>query len=816
MSLKPGSRLGPYEIVTPIGSGGMGDVYRARDTRLDRDVAVKVLPDRIARDAEARMRFEREAKAVAALTHPNILAIHDYGSEDGRTYSVTELLEGITLRQRILEGPLQWRKAVEIGAALADGLAAAHAKGIIHRDLKPENIFLTSDGRVKILDFGIAQLIAEPREEEIDPALALTAPMKTDPHAVVGTAGYMAPEQLRGEKVDATTDIFSLGALLYEMVTGKAAFIRGTVIDSLSAILTDTPDVFAVSDRMIPYELARVIQRCLEKNRTERFQSARDLSFALRAIGTSGAITFEAPADRRRRRIILSVALAALVLGGLAAMLFFIGSSQPITSSVRSIARRATIQPRSLAILPFVNATGDADAEYLSDGITETLINTLAQVPGLRVMSRTSVFHYKDKPANPVSVGHELRVSAVVVGRVEEIGDRLVVSAELIDTSDNSLLWGNRYQAQRADLFNVQQSIASDIARMLRLQLGGREQQLLAKKHTTDPRAYELYLKGRFQWNKRDAQGLYKAIEYFNQAIEIDPQYALAYAGLADCYNLLDIWAGLPTNETFPRAKAAAQKALSIDDGLAEAHTSLAYAIHTYEWDWPAAEREYKRAIALNPNYATARQWYAEFLTAVGRFDEAEAQGKKALELDPMSPIINAVVAWNLTMARHFDAAIEQGKRTTQLFPAFMPGHAYLGLAYLEAGRGREAIAPFTTARKELDIPVFVTWLARAHLAAGDRKTAESLLRELKRKNDYLPAYYMASLYAHLGEHDLAFRELDRALQERTGAMVWVKVDPGLDPLRGDARFKKFTSPGGAPAPSPAGSRGPSPAASVR
>ncbi|MGN6184276.1 MAG: protein kinase domain-containing protein, partial [Thermoanaerobaculia bacterium] len=607
----------------------MGDVYRARDTRLDRDVAVKVLPDRIARDAEARMRFEREAKAVAALTHPNILAIHDYGSEDGRTYSVTELLEGITLRQRILEGPLQWRKAVEIGAALADGLAAAHAKGIIHRDLKPENIFLTSDGRVKILDFGIAQLIAEPREEEIDPALALTAPMKTDPHAVVGTAGYMAPEQLRGEKVDATTDIFSLGALLYEMVTGKAAFIRGTVIDSLSAILTDTPDVFAVSDRMIPYELARVIQRCLEKNRTERFQSARDLSFALRAIGTSGAITFEAPADRRRRRIILSVALAALVLGGLAAMLFFIGSNQPITSSVRSIARRATIQPRSLAILPFVNATGDADAEYLSDGITETLINTLAQVPGLRLMSRTSVFHYKDKPANPVSVGHELRVSAVVVGRVEEIGDRLVVSAELIDTSDNSLLWGNRYQAQRADLFNVQQSIASDIARMLRLQLGGREQQLLAKKHTIDPRAYELYLKGRFQWNKRDAQGLYKAIEYFNQAIEIDPQYALAYAGLADCYNLLDIWAGLPTNETFPRAKAAAQKALSIDDGLAEAHTSLAYAIHTYEWDWPAAEREYKRAIALNPNYATARQWYAEFLTAVGRFDEAEAQGKK-------------------------------------------------------------------------------------------------------------------------------------------------------------------------------------------
>ncbi len=790
MSLTPGTRLGPYEIVTPIGSGGMGDVYRARDSRLDRDVAVKVLPERVANDAEARVRFEREAKAVAALTHPNILAIHDYGSSDGAAYSVTELLEGHTLRHRLLEGPLPWRKAEEIGAAIADGLAAAHAKGIIHRDLKPENIFLTADGRVKILDFGIAQLIAPPREEELDPALAVTAPLKTDPHAVVGTAGYMSPEQLRGEQVDGTTDIFSLGALLYEMVTGKPAFIRNTVIDSLSAILADTPDVFAVSDRMIPYEFARVIQRCLEKNRTERFQSARDLAFALRAIGTSGSITFEAPAERKRRRTLLGAAIALVVLA--TAAYLFIDSRRPTESAARTFGRRATSQPRSLAILPFVNATGDTDAEYLSDGITETLINTLAQVPGLRVMSRTSVFHYKGRPANPVSVGRELHVSAVVVGRIEEMGDRLVVSAELIDTSDNSLLWGNRYQAPRADLFSVQQSIASEIARMLRLQLGGREQQLLAKRHTADPRAFELYLKGRFQWNKRDAAGLYKAIEYFNQAIEIDPQYALAYAGLADCYNLLDIWAGVPTSETFPRAKAAAQKALSIDDDLAEAHTSLAYAIHTYEWDWPAAEKEYMRAIALNPNYATARQWYAEFLTAVGRFPEAEVQGKKALELDPMSPIINAVFAWNLTMARNSAPAIEQGVRTTQLFPQFMPGHAYLGLAYLEAGRPRDAIEPLRTARKELDIPVFVTWLARAYLASGDRTTAEKLLRELERKNEDLPPYYMAVLHAHFGDHDRAFAELDRALRERTGALVWLNVDPALDPLRKDPRFAKF------------------------
>ena len=701
MSLPPGTRLGPYEIVNPLGSGGMGDVYRARDTRLDRDVAVKVLPERYVRDSEARMRFEREAKAVAALTHPNILAIHDYGSHENEAYSVTELLEGQTLRRRLMEGAIPWRKAVDIAAEIADGLAAAHAKAIIHRDLKPENIFLTHDGRVKILDFGLVQLIRpDTKGEEIDASSIPTAPMKTDPAAIMGTAGYMAPEQLRGEPVDATTDIFALGCVLYEMVTGRAAFIRNTVIDSLSAILTDTPDVFGVTQKMIPYELARVIQRCIEKNRGERFQSARDLAFALRALGTA-TLTFEAPQERKRRRVIwASVAIAAIVLIAIA----YVVERRPLRAPAAESGRRSTMQ--SLAILPFVNATGDREAEYLSDGITETLINTLAQVPGLRVMSRTSVFHYKGRAPDPQRVARELHVSAVLIGRVETIGDRLVVGAELVDANDSSLIWGNRYQTARADLFAVQQSIASEIARMLRLELTGREQQLLAKRYTTDPRAYELYLKGRFQWNKRDAEGLYKAIDFFNQAIEIDPQYAQAYAGLADCYNLLDIWAGLPTRETFPKAKAAAQKALAIDDQLAEAHTSLAYAIHTYEWDWNAAEAEYKRAIALNPNYATAHQWYAEFLTAVGRFDDARREGQKALELDPMSPIINAVVGWNEIMARRYDAAIEQTLRTTQLFPSFAPGHAYLGLAYLEAGKPREAIAAFEKAIRQLDIVV--------------------------------------------------------------------------------------------------------------
>jgi serine/threonine-protein kinase len=651
---------------------------------------------------------------------------------------------------------------------------------------------------VKILDFGLAQLKRqEPARDAFDSATIPTAPLKTDPEQIMGPAGYMAPEQLRGESVDATTDIFALGCVLHELATGRGAFIRATMIDSLSAILTDTPDVISATQRMIPFELARIIQRCLEKNRAERFQSARDLSFALRAIGSSTHVVFEPPAERRKRILIWGGVLGAVILATLG--YFFYQSRQADESPSRQGISRASRRledstTRSLAILPFVNATGDKEAEYLSDGITETLINTLAQVPRLRVMSRTSVFHYKDKVADPVRIGRELRVGTVLAGRVETAGDRLVISAELIDTSDNSVLWGNRYQTARADLFSVQQSIASEIARMLRIELTGREQQLFAKRHTTDPQAYELYLKGRFQWNKRNAAGMYKAIELFNQAIEIDPQYALAYAGLADVYNLLDIWAGLPTNETFPRAKAAAEKALAIDDQLAEAHTSLAYAIHTYEWDWAGAERQYRRAIDLNPNYATAHQWYAEFLTSQGRFAEAEREGRKALQLDPMSPIINAVICWNFTMARRNDAAIDQGVRTTRLFPDFMPGHAYLGLALLESGKAREALAPLEAARKLQDIVVIGTWLIRARLAAGDDAAARQMAGALfarERKREYMPPYYMAALHAHLGDRDRAFAELDRAVKERTGALVWTKVDPALDPLRQDPRFAR-------------------------
>ncbi len=788
MALAPGTRVGSYQILSAIGGGGMGEVYRARDSRLERDVAIKVLSDHLATNADATVRFEREAKAIASLSHPNILAIHDFGQEEGFAYSVTELLEGETLRSLIARSPIPWRRAAELGAAIADGLGAAHAKGIIHRDLKPENIFITEDGRVKILDFGIAQLQKETATgDDEDQSAALTEQMKTDPGAVMGTAGYMSPEQLRGEKVHAASDLFSLGCLLYEMLSGKRAFAKNSVVETLSAILTETPP--PIDPLAVPLELARVVDRCLEKNAAQRFHSASDLGFALRAIGTSTGLRFEPPGAAKRRRV------RGIFIGTL--LLVMVAATALVFTRTREESRKiVSVQPaiESLAILPFRNGTGDASAEYLVDGVTETLINNVSQIPGLRVMSRTSVFHYKNVAPDPARIGRELKVAAVLVGEVRRMGDLLLISAELVSTADSSHIWGKRYQRPASDLLLVQDAISDQITQSLRLRITADSSPTLTQRHSENAAAYDSYLKGRYEWNRRSAAGLYAAIEYFNQAIAADPNYALAYAGLADCYNLLDIWAGLPTRETFPKAKDAATKALLLDDQLAEAHTSLAYALHSYEWNWAAAEREYKRALELNPNYATAHQWYSEYLTAMGRFEEAERAGSRALELDPMSPIINAVVGWNLLMARRYGDSVAQNQKTTRLFPTFMPGHAYLGLANLESSRTPAAIEAFQQSQKLADITVVLTWLARAQLQAGQLDAAKATIATIEQRgrSTYLPPFYMASLAVAQGDRDKAFRLLDKAITDRTGAVIWLKVDPSLDPIRTDPRFAKL------------------------
>ncbi|MHB0972310.1 MAG: protein kinase domain-containing protein [Thermoanaerobaculia bacterium] len=786
MTLAAGTRVGRYEILAPIGHGGMSDVYRARDVRLDRDVALKVLAQRLAGDPVSLQRFEREAKAVAALTHPNILAIHDYGSESGLHFSATELLEGETLRSRLIRGHVPWRRAIEIGAAIAEGLAVAHAKGIVHRDLKPENVFLMDDGRVKILDFGIAQLRQSEQASVDTGSDTPTVPLNTREGSILGTAGYMSPEQLRAEDTGPTSDIFSFGCVLYEMITGRPAFQRATLVDTLSAVLTEEPGRAAELVEEIPAELDILIGRCLEKQPGARFQSASDLAFALRALATTST-PHVVPAGRRNGRLLLMVLALAALIPAISGYFVYRG--------FRATRMAPPGGPRisSLAIIPFTD-TGGAESAYLGDGMTEGLINRVAQLPGLRVMSRTTVFHYKGKEVDPRQIGRDLEVDAVLAGRIRRIGDSLRVDAELIDARDGSQIWSFESGGAPSDIAALEERLARELTDKLEIRLSGQHRERLVRRDTESALAYDHYLRGRYQWNKRSAEGLFAAIDYFNRAIEADPNFALAYAGLADCYNLLDIWAGLPTRETFPKAKAAAEKALALDEQLAEAHTSLAYAIQTYEWDWKRAESEYRRALELNPNYATARQWYAELLTANGRYDEARREGEAALKLDPLSPIIHAVIGWNECMARSYDDSIERNQETVRLFPGFMPGHAYLGLAYLESGRPRAAMEALDDALAIADIPVVRTWYLRALAAEGDSDAARRALAalEAEQRSKYLSPYYVGALRAALGDRDAALKLLEAALAERAGACVWIKVDPALDALRDDPRFLRL------------------------
>src|SRR5688572_28550015 len=613
-----GSKVGPYEVLGLLGEGGMGQVYRGRDPRLGREIAIKVLARDALQDAEATGRLEREARAIAALSHPNIVAVHDVGREDGSFYIVTELLTGQTLREAMQPPPMNWRRVVEIGAEVADGLAAAHAKSIVHRDLKPENIFITDSGRVKILDFGLAQtdpMLAQRDEREVP----TTKWFQTHPGTVIGTLGYMSPEQLRGESVDPSADLFSLGCILFEMVTLRKPFQRDSGAATIAAILKDDLPRDILSSA-VPAEFQRIIEGCVEKSPSTRFQSARDLALTLRAIGSSTSMNNEV---------------------------------------VRTLTRRRTSKSiDSIAVLPLANASNDPNTEYLSDGITEGIINKLSQLPKLKVMARSTVFRYKNRDVDAQSVGRELRVRAVLTGVVKQIGDRLRINVELVDSLDGSQLWGETYNRELADLVAMQEEMSNEIAEKLRVKLTGAEKKKLRRKSTESSDAYQLYLKGRYHWNKRTEDSLRRGITFFRDAIESDPSFAGAYAGLADCFVTMTTNIPLPPLDSMPKAKAAAMKAIEIDDGLAEAWASLGAVRWWFEWDWAGAEEAYKRAIALNANYATAHDGYAMLLCARSRFDEAIEQIKKAADLDPLSLIIAVHAGWPFYFARDFDAAI--------------------------------------------------------------------------------------------------------------------------------------------------------------
>ncbi|MFN0084998.1 MAG: protein kinase domain-containing protein [Blastocatellia bacterium] len=766
-----GRTLGHYQIQSLLGAGGMGEVYRARDLRLDRDVAVKILPEHLADHPDALSRFEREAKAVAALSHPNILSIFDFGTEDGASYAVMELLEGETLRERVNRGPLAWREAVEIGIAIAEGLAAAHDKGIIHRDLKPENLFLTSTGGVKILDFGIARV-----KHAISPDAETMTGAATRPGTIIGTMGYMSPEQVRGEQADAPSDIFSLGCVLYEMVSGQRPFVRTTTAEMIAAILDAEPPQLTQTGRKIPAELERVIRHCLEKRPGERYQSARDLAFDLKAMLSGRSIT--APARGRRRTPVAAWlgAAAAVALLVIAAWLFW-GSW-----------REQAID--SLAVLPLINASGDVNAEYLSDGITESIINNMSQLPSLRVMARSTVFSYKGKDVDPRQVGRELDVKAVFTGRVLQRGDTLSIQADLVNAADGSQLWGERYDRKLADLLAIQEEIAKQISGKLRLRLTGAERKRLAKHHTDSIEAHQLYLKGRYYWNKVDEKSLKTSIELFHQAIDLDPNYALPYVGLADSYYFLsNIY--LPPKEAMPRSRAAAMKALELDDSVGEAHAALAAVKTFYDWDWAEGENAFKRAIELNPGYAAVHNTYGIYLIYMKRFEESQAEMNRARELDPLSPFVHIGTVWPVLFARKYDHAIEQLHKIIALNPDFAHAHLNLGWAYAHKGMNDEAIAAFNKAHSLDNYWHPVAALGYVYGVAGRKDEARKTLAELQEraKREHISEYGLAMIYAGLGEKDQAIAELQKAYDARDEYMPYLNIDPFFDSLRSDQRF---------------------------
>jgi serine/threonine protein kinase/Flp pilus assembly protein TadD len=822
-SLMAGQNLKHYKILSPIGRGGMGEVYLAQDRKLGRKVAIKLLPSMYTKDLDRVARFEQEARAASALNHPNILMVFEIEKTERSHFIVMEFVEGRTLRAVLSERKMSLTETLDVTVQVAAALVVAHKAGVVHRDIKPENIIIRPDGYVKVLDFGLAKLTekAKPSQE----SAATFRPAKTESGTILGTANYMSPEQARGQEVDARTDIFSLGGMMYEMLTGIQPFCGETTSDIIAALLLEDPQPLSTFSNDLPVELQRIVSKSLIKDREQRYQTAKDFlrdlksleaemeahdrlepSFSSGAKRALKALNSDATQDlagdlsnrshksaetravsgggslsnQLKRNWRLTIGAFVLLLLATLAIMYFTREQETINS---------------IAVLPFYDQTGDADLEYLGDGIADSLISRLSQISNMKLMSLNSVSRYKGRPVDSKTVGDELRVAAVLIGHIAQKGDDVSIRVELVDARDNTRIWGNQYNRKVSDLMMIQEDIAREISEKLRPSLTGDEQKRIAKNYTENAKAYQLYLKGRFYWNQRTGADIQRAIGFFNQAIELDPSYALAYAGLADCYVLLSNYSGIPPKENLPKAKAAALKAIKIDDRLSEAYASLALVKKDYDWDFYGAEQDFARAIELNPNNGSAYQWRAENFVNLRRLDDAVASMKRAQEIDPFSIIINGEVGWAYYQAHQANEAVEQLRKTVEMEPNFARTYFFLGRAYEQQRKYKEAIEATETALKlSGNYSFYLASLGHIYGRAGRENDTRRILMQLEErsKNEYVSPMAFALIHTSLSEPDKAFYWLEKAYEMRDAILGYYLRDPQLESLATDERLNNL------------------------